>query len=226
MAINGKKINELDGIIQSDLTNNTVVPAVVVQGSMPRETAIKVTLNQLKNWIVDDVGNPRIVDIPVQAGSTLSVTDANLIVMLFRNGNLLRILDDYTTTTNSITFTIPLEADEKITALYSIVAPFVIPVATTTTTGTVKFDGTTIKLNSNGQLYTEGSGGSIPTLTWYNVETEGNTLTIADTTSSPLVKVYKNGLLLQPTEDYTISGTTLTLTTSLQLTDKITTEVF
>ena len=71
-----------------------------------------------------------------------------------------------------------------------------------------------------------GGGGSVPTLTWYTVSTAGNTLTIADTSSAQLVKVYKNGLLLQPTEDYTISGTTLTTVTALVVGDKITTEVF
>jgi len=70
------------------------------------------------------------------------------------------------------------------------------------------------------------SGGSAPTLTWYSVSTAGNTLTIADTSSAQLVKIYKNGLLLQPTEDYTISGTTLTTVAALVVGDKITTEVF
>lgn len=71
-----------------------------------------------------------------------------------------------------------------------------------------------------------GGGGSVPTLTWYSVSTPGSTLTITDTSSAQLVKIYKNGLLLQPTDDYTISGTTLTMTTALVVGDKITTEVF
>ena len=71
-----------------------------------------------------------------------------------------------------------------------------------------------------------GGGGSVPTLTWYTVSTAGNTLTIADTSSAQLVKIYKNGLLLQPTEDYTISGTTLTTVGALVVGDKITTELF
>lgn len=70
-----------------------------------------------------------------------------------------------------------------------------------------------------------GGGGSIPTLMIYTGNT-GTTITITDTSSSPLVKVYKNGVLLQAIQDYTISGTTLTLTTALEATDKITTEVF
>ena len=72
-----------------------------------------------------------------------------------------------------------------------------------------------------------GGGGSIPTLTWYTGNT-GTTLTIEDTTSSPLVKIYKNGILLQEGvgNDYTISGTTLTLSSALVSADKITTEIF
>lgn len=70
-----------------------------------------------------------------------------------------------------------------------------------------------------------GGGGGAPILKWYKNNT-GSTITIDDTSSSSLVKVYKNGVLLEPIEDYTISGTTLTLTTELISTDKITTEVF
>ena len=75
------------------------------------------------------------------------------------------------------------------------------------------------------ELPYSGGGGGAPTLTWYKNNT-GYFITIADTSSANLVKVYKNGILLEPTEDYSISGTTLTLTTALVATDKITTEVF
>jgi len=68
-------------------------------------------------------------------------------------------------------------------------------------------------------------GGGAPTITYYKNNT-GTTVTIADTSAAALVKVYKNGILLEPIEDYSISGTTLTLTTALIATDKITTEVF
>lgn len=78
--------------------------------------------------------------------------------------------------------------------------------------------------------------GGAPTITWYKGNT-GTTVTIADTTNATLVKVYKNGLLLEPSvddsdgsdseiNDYSISGTTLTLTTALVATDKIAVEVF
>ena len=88
--------------------------------------------------------------------------------------------------------------------------------------------------NSGKFLTTDGSSASwaavssgvgAPTLTWYTDNT-GTTVTIADTTGASLVKIYKNGLLLEPTADYSISGTTLTMVTALVSTDKITTEVF
>lgn len=83
-----------------------------------------------------------------------------------------------------------------------------------------------LQKTSNGVQWAEVQvGASAPTLTWYTGNT-GTTVTIADTSSADLVKVYKNGILLEPTADYSISGTTLTLVTALVGTDKITTEVF
>lgn len=85
----------------------------------------------------------------------------------------------------------------------------------------------TLDSNLNAVWQAGGSGGgSVPTLTWYTVSTAGNTLTIADTSSAQLVKIYKNGLLLEPTADYSISGTTLTTVTAMVVGDKITTEAF
>lgn len=84
--------------------------------------------------------------------------------------------------------------------------------------------GQVLTLDSN--LNAIWANSSVPTLTWYTVSVAGNTLTIADTSSAQLVKVYKNGLLLEPTADYSISGTTLTMVTALVVGDKVTTEVF
>ena len=82
-----------------------------------------------------------------------------------------------------------------------------------------------LQKTAGGMQWSEVQVSSAPTLTWYTNVT-GTTVTISDTSSADLVKIYKNGLLLQPTEDYTISGTTLTLVTALVSTDKITVEVF
>lgn len=97
-----------------------------------------------------------------------------------------------------------------------------LPSTTSATQGQVL----TLDANLNAVWETPSGGASAPTLTWYTVSTAGNTLTIADTSSAQLVKVYKNGLLLQPTEDYSISGTTLTTVTAMVVGDKITMEVF
>lgn len=98
-----------------------------------------------------------------------------------------------------------------------------LPSTTSATQGQVL----TLDANLNAVWQAGGSGGgSVPTLTWYTVSTAGNTLTIADTSSAQLVKVYKNGLLLEPTADYSISGTTLTTVTAMVVGDKITMEVF
>ena len=93
--------------------------------------------------------------------------------------------------------------------------------------GTVTQNGGSSQLATDISTIPQEGGQSTPTLTWYTGNT-GTTITIADTSAAQLVKVYRNGILLQEgaANDYTISGTTLTLTTDLIATDKITTEVF
>lgn len=77
--------------------------------------------------------------------------------------------------------------------------------------------------------YLKGDGTwstTVPTLTWYTNNTTAS-ITIVDTSTARLVKVYRNGLLLQENEDYTINGTTLTLIGGvLEAVDKIAVEVF
>ena len=51
MAATGKKINELNSI--STVTNETVLPAVLVQGTTPNSTANKISIEQLKNNFKD-----------------------------------------------------------------------------------------------------------------------------------------------------------------------------
>lgn len=69
------------------------------------------------------------------------------------------------------------------------------------------------------------SGSGAPTLLWYTNKT-GTKVTITEINPGTEVSVYKNGILLQPTEDYTISGTKLTLTTALIAADKIALAVY
>ena len=99
-----------------------------------------------------------------------------------------------------------------------------VPAPAATDTGKfLKADGTWAEV--------QGGGVSVPTLTWYTADDwtlsqDGLTLTIADTSSANLVKVYRNGVLMQPTADYTISGTSLVVQTALTASEKITLEVF
>lgn len=67
-----------------------------------------------------------------------------------------------------------------------------------------------------------GGGGSslVPSITWY-LDNTGTTVTVLDTSEYNYVEVYKNGVLLQENQDYTLEGTTLTLVTALESTDKI-----
>ena len=64
-----------------------------------------------------------------------------------------------------------------------------------------------------------GGGSSTATINFF----DGVTGTTLDTQLSlgNAVMVFKNGVLLQPTEDYTISGSTITFVTALEATDKI-----
>lgn len=64
-----------------------------------------------------------------------------------------------------------------------------------------------------------GGGSATATINFF----EGTTGTTLDTqlTLGNAVMVFKNGVLLQPTEDYTISSSTITFVTALEETDKI-----
>ena len=76
--------------------------------------------------------------------------------------------------------------------------------------------GTIVKNGSNNG---GGGGSSTATINYF----EGTTGTTLDTqlTLGNAVMVFKNGVLLQPTEDYTISSSTITFVTALVSTDKI-----
>ena len=64
-----------------------------------------------------------------------------------------------------------------------------------------------------------GGGSSTATINYF----EGTTGTTLDTqlTLGNAVMVFKNGVLLEPTNDYTISSSTITFVTALEATDKI-----
>ena len=70
MAVSGKKINELDEV--TTLTEDSVLPAVVVNSDIPETTAKKVSISQLNDYI----GSKVLPDQAGQAGKVLT-TDGN-----------------------------------------------------------------------------------------------------------------------------------------------------
>ena len=70
-----------------------------------------------------------------------------------------------------------------------------------------------------------GGGTSVPAITWHT-GTVGTTVMASEIEGKTLIKVYKNGMLLQEGSgnDYSISGTVITFETALLAKDKITTE--
>lgn len=79
----------------------------------------------------------------------------------------------------------------------------------------------TLNQSSDATIELDAGSSSTITTTWYTGNT-GNSITISDTSSATSVLVFKNGVMLQPTQDYSISGTTLSLVTALIADDKIT----
>lgn len=153
----GKKINELD--LTTTPTDSTVLPVVVVNGTTPASTATKVTLTQLANYI----GNPNLLFYSGLTGTTWTVANADKIVMLWKNGVLQQNTVDYTLSSTTVTFTTALIATDTIAILYNFNTPLTLPIASTTTLGAVKVDGTTVTIangviSSTDTTYTAGTG--------------------------------------------------------------------
>ena len=89
------------------------------------------------------------------------------------------------------------------------------------------YDATSTHAQSGTAVAQAVAGVHVPnfTRTWYKNNT-GNTIQIVNTSSALSVAIYRNGALLEPTDDYTISGTTLTLVDALTASEKITVEVY
>lgn len=183
MATNGKKINELTAI--SEVSNETVLPAVYVNGTQTNSTANKISIQQINDKII-----------------------ANLETVLDSKQDKLTQGDNISIEGNVISALVP----QGVFTESNLVQGTGITLTKNIETGVTTIDAT-------------ATGGGAPTLTWYKDNT-GTEITISDTSSASLVKIYKNGILLEPTEDYTLSGTALTLVTALTTSDKITVEVF
>ena len=277
MAVSGKKINELDAVV--NLTEDSVLPVVVVNNNGPESVAKKTTVKQILDKItggVSSVNNKTgdVVltgeDINVSSSDTTKVdvaldekqvaptvvTDGNatslaveantiyqfniisaLNIVSFENSYDESVIY-FTSGSSGTTVTTPagLTWISGSAPTFSSNTKYIISIcnslAVASLQGGSSFDPTSVDgydataqqmlINNTGTLKWIG----LPVITYYTDNT-GNTITIADTTNALLVKVYKNGALLQEgaSNDYTISGTTLTLTTALVSTDKIATEI-
>lgn len=72
MAVTGKKINELDEV--TTLTEDSVLPAVVVNSDIPESTAKKVSISQLNDYI----GSRVLPDQTGQFGKVLTTNGTNI----------------------------------------------------------------------------------------------------------------------------------------------------
>ena len=198
MAQTGKKINELTQI--STVTDETVLPGVYVNSGVADSTANKISVQQLSAKVQNDMSSALSAkQDKLTAGDNITI-----------ESNVISATDTKYTAGTNITISEQNVISADVDALPS------------QSGNSGKF------LTTNGTTAswaTVQAGGGAPTLTWYTGNT-GSTVTIADTSAATLVKIYKNGILLEPTADYSISGTTLTLVTALVSTDKVTTEVF
>lgn len=248
MATTGKKINELDLI--SDLTNETVLPAVRIQNQSISSTATKVTVELLKTFIQNDtllkpnvVSNVSSSDIIITQLQENTIYQygvlSSLTIESFVTSYLESIIYFETGSSFTLTFTdITWAANNEPT--FEANTPYILHIKNgIASVEGLGGDSLPDQTGHSGEfLTTNGSeaswatvSGLLPTIIWYTsddwiLSQDGKTLTIADTTSARLIKVYKNGLFLQLNADYTISGTSLILTTALVATDKIALEVF
>lgn len=72
----------------------------------------------------------------------------------------------------------------------------------------------------------DGGGGTIPTLEWYP-GVDGSTLSFnKDLSGAKLLKVYKDGVLLQKGIDYSVFNNEITFTTALTSSNRIALEIY
>ena len=161
MAITGKKINELDSLI--NLTDDSVLPIVIVDSGVAETTAKKVTVGQLATYFGDfDPTN-------------IEGYDASAVQKLINDQGTLKWVTDTASIATSYYYEYP---------------------------------------------------------SWI-LSLDGQDLTVIDTSNSPKVYVYKNGLKLRQDtnsssedHDYWLNGTTIHFNISLEATDVINLEVF
>ncbi|MBO4556016.1 MAG: hypothetical protein J5706_04585 [Elusimicrobiales bacterium] len=92
--------------------------------------------------------------------------------------------------------------------------------ATSDTAGIVQPDNSTCEVVNGGILSVKP-----PTLTWHTAD-GGSTVSAPETSNAALTKVYINGLLAQPGEDYSITSEVITLSGAVSSGGKVVTEVY
>lgn len=197
---------------------------------------------------------------------TLANTYANnAVVQIYKNGQLLKVTDDYTVTGQAVTLTTPAIVTDVYTIFGDVFddtqGQFVLAredfaAATggeTSLTLTNEFDQDLSRVYINGQLQREGSSNDFviahDTITFISAlsasdkvtilqmntgtqsgtqtrenytHTGGETTLTLSQTPTDTIRVWKNGLLLRVggAEDYTVSGTTVTLIVASIASDK------
>lgn len=251
MATTGKKINELDSI--SDLTNETVLPAVRIQNQSISSTATKVTVELLKTFIQNDtVIKPTIRTNLTTTNATIGLVMENTIYQYnvlesltidgFQTSYLESIIYFETGSSFTLTFEDAVWAANN-EPTFEANTPYILHIkngiASVEGLGGGNGDSLPDQTGHSGEfLTTNGSEASwiaipssgVPTIIWYTsadwiLAADNKTLTVANTSSANLVKVYKNGILLQSAADYTLNGTSLVFVTELESTDKIALEI-
>lgn len=78
MAIEGKKINELDSL--TTVTGDTVLPVVYVSGQTISETAQKVSISQISNKVQNDLSDTlALKQDKLTAGTGIEISNTNVI---------------------------------------------------------------------------------------------------------------------------------------------------
>ena len=94
--------------------------------------------------------------------------------------------------------------------------------ATSNEPGIVQPDNSTCFVQAGGILVAPGT---VPTMTWHVVD-GGSTVSAPETSSAALTKVYINGMLVQPDEDYSLESGVITLSAPVSSGGKVVTEVY
>lgn len=94
--------------------------------------------------------------------------------------------------------------------------------ATSSAPGIVQPDNSTCFVQEGGILVAPGT---IPAMTWH-VADGGSTVSAPETSNAALTKVYINGMLVQPDEDYSLESGVITLSAPVSSGGKVVTEVY